>query len=347
MISALLVLLLAGSLALSRSGVGDASDGTTAIGPPMAGRSAAQVGGPLPTATAAPAVVPESTNAADGPPSTSVPAINLPTAEAATGSGDAETGALLPTYRILAFYGHPGSDQMGILGEHGMTSALELLQQQAAAFELADPSRPVMLAFELIASVAQPEEGIDGDYLLHTRPQRIDAYVNFAAEHDIQLILDVQIGRSTVADEIEAVRPWLELPHVHLALDPEFAVADGETPGVDFGGIDAADIAYAQETLATIAAEHNLPPKLLVVHQFVEGMIRNADELAVVPGVQLVIDFDGWGAPDNKLSGYNQFIRDRPIQFAGLKLFYRQDSPLMSPEQVLALSPAPDFVVYQ
>src|SRR3712207_9480644 len=63
------------------------------------------------------------------------------------------------------------------------------------------------------------------------------------------LFLDVQIGRDSVANQIDFVRPFLELPHVHLALDPEFAIAEGETPGLELGSLDASAITEAQETL--------------------------------------------------------------------------------------------------
>ncbi|HYI24635.1 MAG TPA: hypothetical protein VD767_04425, partial [Thermomicrobiales bacterium] len=57
-------------------------------------------------------------------------------------------GGLLPDNRILAFYGFPGNPEMGILGEYDMQRLLELLREQAAAYEEADPSRPVLIAFE-------------------------------------------------------------------------------------------------------------------------------------------------------------------------------------------------------
>ena len=59
------------------------------------------------------------------------------------------------------------------------------------------------------------------------------------------VFLDVQIGRRGVPAEIDGVRKWLEQPHVHLALDPEFAMDEGEIPGEHYGHIDAADVLYA------------------------------------------------------------------------------------------------------
>ncbi|MGH2561372.1 MAG: hypothetical protein ACRDJH_20090 [Thermomicrobiales bacterium] len=279
------------------------------------------------------------------PTTTFTAALNLePPASAAVGGDDR---GLLPRYRILSFYGHPNDPNMGIIGEYGKEELLSLLREEQAAYEAADPSRPVMPAFEVIATVAQDWPTDEGEYLLTTGEHIIDDYARFCEENGILLILDVQIAHSTVQEEIERVRPWLELPFVHLAIDPEFAMAEGEIPGQEIGGIDAADITYAQEALAEIAAENGLPSKLLIVHQFEEGMIRNAEQLAPVDGTQLIIEFDGYGEPANKIAGYNLFISDRPIEHGGIKLFYRQDAPMLTAPEVLALTPSPDVVIFQ
>ena len=110
------------------------------------------------------------------------------------------------------------------------------------------------------------------------------------------VVLDLQVGRGTVAAEIEKVRELLSRPNVHLAIDPEFAVAEGQIPGEYIGSI-SADITYAQKVLAEISATHGIPPKVLIVHQFREDMIQGKEQLAPIPGVQLVIDADGYGAP--------------------------------------------------
>jgi hypothetical protein len=163
----------------------------------------------------------------------------------------------------------------------------------------------------------------------------------------VLLILDVQIAHSTLEAEIEAIRPWLELPFVHLAIDPEFAMAEGEIPGQAIGGVDAPVIAYAQQQLSAIVAEKGLPPKVLIVHQFEEDMITNAQKLKPVDGVQLVIEFDGFGDPGNKLAGYDLFITQHHVEHGGIKLFYRQDQPILTPQEVVALQPPPDIVIYQ
>lgn len=256
-------------------------------------------------------------------------------------------GSILPEYRILLFYGFPGDANMGILGEYDMQRLLELMQEQAAAYEAADPSRPVKIAFEVIASVAQQDPQADGSYLLDAPSALLDEYTAFTANNDILLFFDLQIGRRTVQTEVEGLRRWLEYEHVHLALDPEFAMEEGQIPGTHIGSVDAKDITWTQQYLAGLTQEHGLPPKVLIVHQFTEAMIANKDQLAPVPGVQLVVEFDGWGSPDLKRSGYAATITQQPIEYHGIKLFYKQDQPLMTPEEVLDLSPVPDIVIYQ
>jgi hypothetical protein len=255
--------------------------------------------------------------------------------------------ALLPDYRVVLFYGHPHDPAMGIVGEHEIEQLAEILRAEAANYAAADPSRPVIPGLEVIATVAQRVPGSDGTYILDTDTETLTAYIDFAAEQGMVVVLDLQVGRGTVAGEIEKVRDLLARPNVHLAIDPEFAVAEGQIPGEYIGSISAESITYAQEILAEISATHGIPPKMLIVHQFREDMIQGKDQLAPVPGVQLVIDADGYGAPELKTAVYNFLVRDEPVEFAGVKLFYGQDVPLMTPQEILALVPAPDVVIYQ
>jgi hypothetical protein len=301
---------------------------------------------PSPTPTEEPTARP--TAPPEGPTPTQLPGIAVtPMVTQAAAATTSDPDALLPHYRLLSFYGHPYNESMGILGEHSKEDLLQLLLEEKAAYEAADPSRPVMPAFELIASVAQNWPADDDTYLLHTDAETIEEYVDFTAENGIVLILDIQIGHSTVRAEIDKIEQWLLYPHVQLAIDPEFAMDEGEIPGTSIGGVDASEITYAQERLAKLALDNDLPPKVLIVHQFYEGMIRNSETLAPVDGVQLVIEFDGFGDPANKTAGYTQFIHDRPIEFGGIKLFYQQDDPLMPPGDIVALDPPPDLVIFQ
>lgn len=258
-----------------------------------------------------------------------------------------QNGSLLPQYRLLMFYGFPGNPNMGILGEYDKDRLLEMMRDQAAEYEAADPSRPVKVAFEVIASVAQPESQADGSWLLDTPSSVLDNYTDFAAENDVLVFFDVQIGRRTVSTEVEGLRPWLEKPFVHLALDPEFAMRDDQIPGDDIGQIDGSDVTWTQNYLAGMSRDTGIPPKVLIVHQFKHSMIENKDTMEPVEGVQLVIDMDGFGSPELKRSTYTAVISQEPIEYHGVKLFYEQDKPLMSPEEILELDPVPDLIIYQ
>jgi hypothetical protein len=204
-----------------------------------------------------------------------------------------------------------------------------------------------MIAFEVIASVAQPEPQTDGSFLLDTPSELLDQYAEFTAANDILLFLDVQVGRRTVEAEIEGIRPWLELPHVHLAIDPEFAMEEGQIPGDHIGQVDATDIAFAQRWLVDLTTEMGILPKVLIVHQFHYTMIENKDQVEPMAGVQLVIDADGFGPPATKTEAYAVMIGQMPIEYHGVKLFYKQDVPLMTAEEILDLEPVPDLVIYQ
>ncbi len=255
--------------------------------------------------------------------------------------------ALLPEYRIVTYYGHPHDPNMGIVGEISMEDLADAVRAEAANYAAADPTRPVIPAFELIATVAQRVPGSDGTFILDTDHDTLKKYIDYADEQGMIVLLDLQIGRGTVADEIEKVRDLLARPNVHLALDPEFAVAEGEIPGEYIGSLPAESIVYAQQVLADLSVQHGIPPKLLVVHQFREDMIQDKETLGPMPGVQLVIDADGYGAPELKTAVYNFLVRDEPVEFAGVKIFYRQDVPVMTPKEILALVPSPDVIIYQ
>jgi len=150
-----------------------------------------------------------------------------------------------------------------------------------------------------------------------------------------------------VDDEVRWLLPFLQRPNVHLALDPEFAMPAGQVPGARIGTMDAAAINGALRTLADLVDSHNLPPKLLVVHRFTEEMVTNPLKIATDPRVQVVMVMDGFGAPSVKTRQYDELIVQPRVQYTGFKLFYRHDQPLMTPEQVLLLEPAPDLIIYQ
>ena len=256
-------------------------------------------------------------------------------------------GAIFPDHRVLAYYGFPGNPYMGILGEYDMETLHERILEQVAEYEAVDNSRPWKPAFEVIASVAQADAGADGLYILPTDPAVIQEYIDFTAANELLLILDLQFGHDTITNELGRLREYLRYPHVHPALDPEFMMAPGEQPGVHLGAITAKKVRYAQRRVAEWAREDQVPPKFLIVHQFNYYMIEDKENITPIEGVQLVIDADGWGPPEDKWMSYEVVITNSEIEFNGIKHFYRQDVPLMTPAETLAFTPSPDLIMYQ
>ncbi|HEV2126354.1 MAG TPA: hypothetical protein VGW38_26655, partial [Chloroflexota bacterium] len=249
------------------------------------------------------------------------------------GSGTA--GALLPGHRIVAYYGNPRSAAMGILGELPPEQMLDSLEAQAQAYAALDPTTPVQPALELVAVVAQAHPGADGLYRGRMSDAEIDQVAQWAQSRSYPLILDVQPGLSSFQAEVEALWPFLARPYVHLALDPEWAMAPGQVPGQTFGSVDASTVNAVIQTLADIVAEHNLPPKVLIVHRFTVDMLTNDWQIQPHPNVQVVIVMDGVGGQGAKVSKYDALIRGQPVGFPGIKLFYTEDVNLLSPEQIL------------
>lgn len=249
--------------------------------------------------------------------------------------------------RIVAYYGTPMSELMGILGESEPEVMMEQLIEQTQAYSDADPERPAVPMIEFIASIAQRDPGPEGLYVGQTDPEVIEEYVRLAEENDALLMLDVQLGRATIMDEIAILEDFLKEPHVHLAIDTEYSIDEGQVPGVDLGTVDGAEIQEAVEYLDEMVERESIPDKLLMIHQFDGGIVTSKDLIEPTANVQVALHADGFGTPEAKFSKYGSLVRDEPIQYGGFKVFYQQDTPVLEPEQVLALDPAPAIVTYQ
>lgn len=319
-------LMLTSSPSVLTSGTAEGADtagGTPTLAPALAAASTATPLPPTPTLIATPTFVPAPTLPPLPPPS------------------------LLPDHRIVAFYGNPLANQMGILGEIPPEQMLGKLRQQAAAYATADNTRQVLPALELVTPAAQSWPGDDGMYRARMKPEVIDKVAGWAEANHALLILDVQIGQSNVPQEVDVLMPYLRRPYVHLALDPEFAMPTGRKPGEVVGSMDAATIDGALHTLSQLVTSEHLPPKLLIVHRFTDSMVTNAWEIAHDPNVQVVVTMDGFGSPSLKQAQYRSYVHDQGVGFSGIKLFYHHDQPLLTPTQVLGLDPHPDLVIYQ
>jgi hypothetical protein len=262
-------------------------------------------------------------------------------------------GAVLPFSRIIAYYGNFYSKGMGVLGELPPVEMLDKLQAEVARWQAADPRIPVVPALHYIAVTAQRSPGKGAKYRLRMPATEIEKLIRLANSINALVFLDVQVGHSTLQEELPALAPYLSLRHVHLGIDPEYSMKGGQVPCATIGTFDAADINYASQFLASIVKQYNLPPKVLVVHRFTKDMVTNYRAIQTRPEVQIVMNMDGFGGSAKKKDSYQGAIVNEPVQFTGFKLFYRNDvvasssSRLMSPIEVLALYPSPIYIQYQ
>lgn len=261
-------------------------------------------------------------------------------------------GALLPFNRIVAYYGNLYSKQMGVLGEYPRKEMLEKLKAELVKWRAADTTVNVIPALHYIAVTAQGYPGKGNTYRLRMPFHQIDSVISMAKEINALVFIDIQVGHSTIQQELPQFENYLKMPNVHIGIDPEFSMKGGQKPGAAIGTYDAADVNYVSNYMAKIVRENNLPPKILVVHRFTRPMVTNYKQIKLQPEIQIVMDMDGWGAQARKINTYKQFVYGEPVQFTGFKLFYKNDfrekgSRIMTPEEVMKLKPRPLYIQYQ
>lgn len=249
---------------------------------------------------------------------------------------------------ILAYYGHPNSRNMGILGRFSIPELDAELNKTAAEYRAVSGGRYIKKAFYIIYGTVWPggDIGILGQATLMR-------YIEYAMEHDILVFIDHQIGRFDPVESVRRMFPYLRYPNVHLAFDPEWRT---ERPMKDIGHVTGSEINRIQRAMEDYMIENNIPgERMLVTHQFNINMIRNREQVrSNFNKVRLVHCADGFGPPHLKRDSYAVNARATNMPIKGFKLFYNfnipgagYDNPLMTPQQVYGLTPRPYVIMYQ
>ncbi len=256
---------------------------------------------------------------------------------------------LFPASFLVALYGTPGSAALGVLGEQGLEASIQRARDTAAPYDgLVDAT--VVPSFEIIATVASSSPGPDGNYSTETDLEVLRPWVEAAGDAGLYVVLDLQPGRTDFLSQAEQYRELLELPHVGLALDPEWRLGPGEVHLQQVGSVGVDEVNAVVTWLADLTRENALPQKLLVLHQFRLDMVRererldtSRDELAVM------VHADGQGAQPDKQATWQRLHEDAPAPlWWGWKNFYDEDLPMLTPEQtVTSVSPLPQLISYQ
>jgi hypothetical protein len=255
---------------------------------------------------------------------------------------------ILANNQVLAFYGHPFSKRMGILGEYSKEDLARLLKGYAKLYDDVNGSLGVVPAFYLIYGTCWP-----GGEIGYLKDSVVKDYIEYAASQDMIVFVDHQIGKYPVEEAMQRLLPYLKYPNVHIALDPEWRTT---APMQEIGYITAEEVNKAQAMIAEYMDRQGIPGvKMLVVHQFKPSMIQGRDRVrADNERVLLVHTADGFGPPALKKNAYalNALANNMPLK--GFKLFFKTtvpgagyDNPLLTPPEVLALTPRPMLIIYQ
>lgn len=263
-------------------------------------------------------------------------------------------GSLLPTRRIVAFYGNPHSKKMGVLGEYPSDQMLAMLDREVARWKAADPKMPIQPALHLVTVVAQGAPGADGGWRRREDSAQIEKVYQWAKSRNGILFLDIQAGHSTLQAELPRLLPWLARPDVHLGIDPEFYMhydKEGVRPSKKIGTMMASDVNYVVRTLDKLVADKGIPPKVLIVHRFTKRMVPDAENIRPTSRVQVVMHMDGWGPPWLKFDSYRDYEVLHPVQYTGIKLFFHNDTKsgeaLLTPKELIQLRPTLSYIQYQ
>ena len=254
---------------------------------------------------------------------------------------------LFPDRRIVALYGNPTTAALGVMGEQGPEEAAQRAREVAAPY--AADGTGILPAFEIIATVASSSATDDGDYSWEMSVDELRPWVEVASREGLYVTLDLQPGRTDFLTQAKRYEELLLLPHVGLALDPEWRLQPDQVHLRQIGSVDAAEINEVVDWLAGLVRDHALPQKLLILHQFRFSMITNRELVESPSELAVLVHVDGQGPIHSKYQTYGALTgaADADRWWWGWKNFYDEDSPTPTPEQVLELDPLPVYVSYQ
>ncbi len=253
---------------------------------------------------------------------------------------------MVPDKRMVALYGNPSTTSLGPLGDQGPQESVERLRPIAAPYG-AD-GKQVLLTFEIITTMASSGAGADGNFSAEMDFDVIEPWIEVAHQNDMYVLLDLQPGLTDFLTQAQRYEDLLIDPNVGLALDPEWRLKPGEVHLEQIGSVSAAEINQVVEWLAALVRKHDLPQKVLLIHQFDPIMLPDRQLIEIPPELAVVIQMDGHGTMELKMSSWNRLTTGDGARFWwGWKNFYDEDLPTPTPEQVLDLEPATVYISYQ
>ncbi|WP_460490779.1 cell wall-binding repeat-containing protein, partial [Corynebacterium nasicanis] len=258
-------------------------------------------------------------------------------------------GLVFPGRRMIAFYGHPSGDALGVMGEQPPAEAVERVKAHIENYQVLE-EQPVVPAFEIIVTVASEFPGDDGKFTNVGNPEDFRGYIDAITEAGGYAFLDLQPGQATFLEQAKVYEDLLKLPNVGLALDPEWNLQPGEQPLQRVGHAEAAEINEVADWLAQLVRDNDLPQKGLIVHQFQVQMLRDRDQIITDrPELAFILHADGHGTPGQKMDTWHAMREGLTGEwFMAWKNFIDEDTPTFTPEETYNnVDPRPWFVSYQ
>lgn len=263
--------------------------------------------------------------------------------------GEKHTSSILfPGNRIVAIYGTPNVPALGALGEQSMDDSIARAKGLVTNYQDFSTEK-ILPAMEIITTVAAGTPTDNGDYSQEVDSNTLKPWIEAAQKAGVYVVLDLQPGRSDFLTQAKQYEQLLRYPNVGLALDPEWRLAPGQVPLVQIGSVSIQEVNATADWLADVTRQQKLPQKLLLLHEFRLTMIADRDQLDTSHNeLAYVIQMDGQGNQQVKQDTWRTITANPPanVRF-GWKNFYHQDSPMLSPQETMAINPKPWYVSYQ
>ena len=256
---------------------------------------------------------------------------------------------LFPDRVFVASYGNPSGPALGVLGERDVQGSIAYTKDLASQYDgLFGEDVQVQPAFEIIVTIASAGPEPTGDYSRREDLDLVTEWVDAATEEGLYVVLDLQPGRTDFLTQAKEVEELLIRPNVGLALDPEWRLKPDQVHLQQIGTVTTAEVNQVSEWLAGLVVEHNLPQKLLIIHNFRLAMLTEREDLVDHPELATMVHVDGQGAQPAKDATYEVITSAGPdFLWWGWKNFYDEDVGLRSPQDTAAVEPQPNFISYQ
>lgn len=257
---------------------------------------------------------------------------------------------LFPTYRMVGYSGIIGTGPgLGRAGVGNIDDRMKEIIERAKPYAV--DGRKIMPTLEYIATMVHPCRNAPKCRSRST-DARIQEHLDAVRKVNGYLLLAIQPGRADFPTEVKAYERWLKEPDVGLAMDPEWRMGPNQEPMRTFGSTTGKELNDVNAYVSQLVQENHLPEKVVLYHMIRTNWVRQPQDLKQHAGVVNIVSVDGIGSMAMKIETWNAIMKVKPAHVhPGFKLFYTEDTAgswtLMTPQQVMALKPTPEYVLYE